>query len=85
MKIPFVDLHSQYLGLKEEIASAITDVISSSDFIRGKHMKPFEEEFANVIGSRHCISCANGTDALYIALRALGAGPQPVGLAGSRA
>lgn len=75
MKIPFVDLHSQYLGLKEEIDSAITEVISGSDFIRGKHMKPFEEEFANVIGSRHCISCANGTDALYIALRALGAGP----------
>jgi dTDP-4-amino-4,6-dideoxygalactose transaminase len=75
MKIPFVDLHQQYLGLKAELDAAITEVIGSSDFIRGKHMVPFEEEFAAAIGGKYCISCANGTDALYIAMRALGAGP----------
>lgn len=75
MKIPFVDLHQQYLGLKSELDTAIADVIANSDFIRGKHMVPFEEEFAAAIGTKYCISCANGTDALYIAMRALGTGP----------
>lgn len=75
MKIPFVDLHKQYLGLKEEFDGIIAEVISNSDFIRGRHMEPFEQEFAAAIGTKHCISCANGTDALYIAMRALDAGP----------
>jgi dTDP-4-amino-4,6-dideoxygalactose transaminase len=74
MKVPFVDLHQQYQGLKPEIDAAIAEVIANSDFIRGKHMVPFEEEYAAAIGTKHCISCANGTDALYIAMRALGAG-----------
>jgi dTDP-4-amino-4,6-dideoxygalactose transaminase len=74
MKIPFVDLYEQYLGIKEPIDNAIEEVIKNSDFIRGKHMVPFEEEFAQAIGVKHCISCANGTDALYIAMRALGVG-----------
>jgi dTDP-4-amino-4,6-dideoxygalactose transaminase len=74
MKIPFVDIHNQYLSLKEEIDEVIADVIANSDFIRGSHMEPFECEFAAAIGTKHCISCANGTDALYIAMRALGAG-----------
>jgi dTDP-4-amino-4,6-dideoxygalactose transaminase len=73
MKVPFVDLYKQYSGIKESIDKAIEDVIKNSDFIRGSHMVPFENEFAQTIGTKHCISCANGTDALYIALRALGA------------
>ena len=74
MKIPFVDLHQQYLSIKSELDNAITEVIANSDFIRGKHMVPFEEEFASAVGTKHCLSCANGTDALYIAMRALGVG-----------
>lgn len=74
MKIPFVDLHKQYLGLKTEIDTIIAEVIANSDFIRGKHMIPFEKEFADAIGTKHCISCANGTDALYVAMKALGVG-----------
>ena len=73
MEIPFVDLHRQYVELKHEIDTAIAEVIRNSDFIRGQHMVPFEREFAAMIGATHCVSCANGTDALYIALRALGA------------
>jgi dTDP-4-amino-4,6-dideoxygalactose transaminase len=75
MIVPFVDLHQQYLGLKKEVDETISDVISNSDFIRGRHIAPFEQEFAALVGVEHCISCGNGTDALYIAMRALGTGP----------
>jgi dTDP-4-amino-4,6-dideoxygalactose transaminase len=50
-------------------------VIASSAFIRGPYVDAFEEHFAEAIGTRHCVSCANGTDALYIAMRALGVKP----------
>ena len=72
MKIPFVDLHAQYLSIKQEIDSAIADVIAKSAYIRGPHVDAFEEAWARTLGVKHCISCANGTDAIYIALRALG-------------
>ncbi len=75
MKIPFVDLQAQHRSLQPQLDESIAEVIANSDFIRGKHMVPFEEEFAAAVGSKHCVSCANGTDALYIAMRALGAGP----------
>lgn len=71
MKIPFVDLHAQYLSIKDEIDEAIESVIKNSAFIRGKHVSIFEENFAKKQGSKHCISCANGTDALYIAMKSL--------------
>lgn len=72
MKIPFVDLHAQYLSIKPEIDAAIAGVIAESSFIRGPQVDRFEEEFAAAIGAKHCVSCANGTDALYIAMRGLG-------------
>jgi dTDP-4-amino-4,6-dideoxygalactose transaminase len=72
MKIPFVDLHAQYLEIKEEIDSAIESVIRDSAFIRGPYVEAFEQEFAQAIGVEHCISCANGTDALYITMKGLG-------------
>lgn len=72
MKIPFVDLHAQYLSIKQEIDSAIADVIAQSAYIRGPHVDAFEEAWARTLGVRRCISCANGTDAIYIALRGLG-------------
>jgi dTDP-4-amino-4,6-dideoxygalactose transaminase len=75
MHIPFVDLHAQYLTIKEEIDSALSQVIRKSAFIRGPFVDQFEAEYAAALGVAHCISCANGTDALYIALRALQAGP----------
>lgn len=75
MKIPFVDLHRQYLALRKEIDAAIADVIKNSAFIRGPHVDLFEKKFATLFGARHCISCANGTDAIYIVLKGLGIGP----------
>jgi len=75
MKIPFVDLHAQYLSIKSEIDAAIAEVIAESAFIRGSHVERFEQGWAKTLGVRHCVSCANGTDALYIAMRAVGVKP----------
>jgi dTDP-4-amino-4,6-dideoxygalactose transaminase len=72
MTIPFVDLHAQYLTIKSEIDAAIADVIARSAFIRGSHVEAFERAWAETLGVKHCVSCANGTDALYVAMRALG-------------
>ncbi len=74
-KIPFADLHSQYLSIKPEIDDAIAAVIRESAFIRGPYVERFETEFAEALGVSHCVSCANGTDALYIAMHALGVQP----------
>ena len=74
-KIPFVDLKAQYFSIKNEIDTAIQNVINETAFIKGKYVQKFEEEFANMYGLKHCISCANGTDAIYITLKALGIGP----------
>jgi dTDP-4-amino-4,6-dideoxygalactose transaminase len=75
MKIPFVDLHAQYLGIKAEIDAAVADVIANSAFIRGAHVDAFEQAWAETVGVKRCVSCANGTDALYIAMRGLGVKP----------
>ena len=75
MNVPFVDLHAQYLSLKSEIDAAIAEVIAESAFIRGPHVERFENAWAKTLGVKHCVSCANGTDALYIAMRALGLKP----------
>lgn len=71
-KVPFADLHAQYLTIKTEIDTAMAEVIKRSAFIRGPFVDAFEKEFSKAIGTPHCVSCANGTDALYIAMRALG-------------
>jgi dTDP-4-amino-4,6-dideoxygalactose transaminase len=75
MKIPFVDLHAQYLTIKDEIDSAIAEVIAESAYIRGRHVDAFEQAWARTLGVKRCVSCANGTDAIYIALRGLGLRP----------
>lgn len=75
MKIPFVDLHAQYQSIKPEIDAAIAEVIAQSAFIRGAHVERFEQAWAQTLGVKHCVSCANGTDALYIAMRGLGIKP----------
>ncbi len=73
--VPFADLHAQYLTIKEPIDAAIAEVIRSSAFIRGPFVARFEEQFAEATGVKHCVSCANGTDSLYIAMHALGVQP----------
>jgi dTDP-4-amino-4,6-dideoxygalactose transaminase len=73
--VPFADLHAQYLTIKPQIDAAIAEVIQTSTFIRGPFVERFECEFAEVMGAAHCVSCANGTDSLYIAMHALGVKP----------
>jgi dTDP-4-amino-4,6-dideoxygalactose transaminase len=72
MKIPFVDLFAQYQAIKPEIDQAIAEVIAESSYIRGRHVDDFERAWGAKLGIKHCISCANGTDALYIVMRGLG-------------
>ena len=75
MQVPFVDLKTQYESIKPEIDNAIKSVIEETAFIRGKYVNEFENDYAEKYGVKHCISVANGTDAIYIALKALGIGP----------
>ncbi len=72
MNIPFVDLKRQYAAIEEEINSVILDVLSSSSYVGGPYVRSFEQSFAAFCGARHCIGVGNGTDALSIALKALG-------------
>src|SRR3984885_6573363 len=71
MAVPYADLQLQYQSIKSEIDEAVAAVIRDSAFIRGPYVDAFEREFAAAVDARHCISCANGTDALYIAMTAL--------------
>tara|TARA_Y100001935_G_scaffold255190_1_gene267010 strand:+ start:2309 stop:3409 length:1101 start_codon:yes stop_codon:yes gene_type:complete len=71
MKVPFNDLYLQYKSIQDEIDFVISDVIKKSSFVRGEYVEKFEEEFASAIGANHCVSCANGTDALYIIMKCL--------------
>ena len=71
----FVDLYAQYLTIKPEIDQAIAEVIRESAFVRSPQVDRFEQEFAAKLGVKHCVSCANGTDAIYIVMKALGLQP----------
>ncbi len=75
LNIPFVDLKAQYKTIKNEIDLSIENVINETAYIKGKYVQQFEENYKNAYGVKHVISCANGTDAIYIALKALGIGP----------
>lgn len=71
----FRDLQKQYQLLKPEIDAAMQQVAVSSSFIMGPQVKALESELAEYVGVRHCLSCANGTDALTLALKVWGIGP----------
>lgn len=72
--IPLVDLRAQYATIKAEIDDAIAEVIADSAFIGGRHLLAFEADFAAFCDAAACVGVGNGTDALYLALRALGVG-----------
>ena len=75
MNIAMVDLHGQYERIREEINHAIQEVLDSAAFINGPQVKQFEQHLAEYNQVEHAITCANGTDALQIALMALGLQP----------
>lgn len=70
----FRDLKTQYQALKPQIDSAIQSVLDSSAFILSSPVAELEEKLANYVGRKHCITCANGTDALQLSLMSLGVG-----------
>ena len=63
----FIDLKAQYQALKPEIDANIQSVLNAAQFIGGPYVKELEEALAAFTGRKHCITCANGTDALQIA------------------
>ena len=71
MKLQMVDLHGQYLKIKDEVDAGISQVIESSAFINGPQVKEFAGRLADYVHCKHVITCGNGTDALQIALMAL--------------
>lgn len=73
--IPMVDLRSQYHALKSDIDSALSNVLEETAFILGPNVHALEEELAEYLNTKHAITCASGTDALHLALRALEIGP----------
>ena len=75
LNIQMVDLKSQYMKIKPQLDQAINDVLSSTQFINGEHVKSFQNELAAYLDVKHVITCANGTDALQISMMALGLKP----------
>ncbi len=73
--IPFIDVAAQRRRLGPAIDTAVARVLSHCQFILGPEVKAFETELAAFCGARHVVTCASGTDALVLALRAMGIGP----------
>lgn len=73
--IPLVDLAAQCAAVSDEVAEGWNQVLARTAFIGGPQVGRFENEYAEFIGAGHCVAVANGTDAIEIALRALGVGP----------
>ena len=75
MNVPFLDLKAQYSSIKEEINSAIQEVLDSCAFAGGPFVEKFEKEWAAYCGVKHTVGVGSGTDALWLTLIALGVGP----------
>src|SRR5262249_18481209 len=75
MKVPFLDLKAQYETIRGDVDAAIAGVIDRCAFVGGPDVTRFEADFAKAQGVANVIGVGNGTDAIFIALRALGVGP----------
>ena len=71
----FRDLKNQYQVLREEMDQAVLDAMASGAYIMGPQVRELEQQLAEYVGVKHCLTCANGTDALTLALKAWGIGP----------
>jgi len=71
MEVKFVDLNKQYISLKNEIDEQIKKVISETAFITGKYVSNFEREFSDFVNTKYCVGVSNGTDSIYLGLKAL--------------
>ncbi len=72
---PFLDLKAQFASIREEVLAAVTRVFEAQQFILGAEVSALEEELQSYIGCEHAIGCASGSDALLLALMAIGVGP----------
>ncbi len=72
--VPFMDLKAQHHQIYNEIDDRYTDIIANRGFILGKYVAEFEEKFAEIQGAKYCVGVSSGTDALHVALMALGIG-----------
>ncbi|MCK5850524.1 MAG: DegT/DnrJ/EryC1/StrS family aminotransferase [Kiritimatiellae bacterium] len=75
MSVPLLDLKAQYKGIREDVRKAIDEVCDAQYFILGPKVQAFEERVADYCGSAHSVGLSSGTDALLVALMALGVGP----------
>jgi dTDP-4-amino-4,6-dideoxygalactose transaminase len=75
MKVPFLDLRSEYGELRDEVRSALDRVGEAAAFIEGPEVEAFEREFADFCGTKHCVALSSGTAALHLGLLALGVQP----------
>ncbi len=75
MTVPFLDLVSQHAEVADAVQADLDQVFSSAGFIGGPFVAAFEQAYAAFVGAEHCVGLANGTDAVELALRALGLGP----------
>jgi dTDP-3-amino-3,4,6-trideoxy-alpha-D-glucose transaminase len=73
--VPLFDTRTALEPLRDELLAALTDVVDDARYILGPNVSAFEQEFASYVGASHAIGVANGTDAITIALRAMGVGP----------
>jgi dTDP-4-amino-4,6-dideoxygalactose transaminase len=74
-QIPFIDLQAQRRRLGEPLERAIRSAVEGGQWVMGPQVGELEEKLAAFVGVKHCIACANGTDALMIVLRAWDIGP----------
>src|SRR3984885_13840527 len=75
MKVPLLDLKSEYTELRDEVLAALDRVCQTSAFVQGDEVEAFEKEFAEFCGTKHCVALSSGTAALHLALLALGVQP----------
>ncbi|MFH1767537.1 MAG: DegT/DnrJ/EryC1/StrS family aminotransferase [Candidatus Omnitrophota bacterium] len=75
IKVPYVDIIGQHMSIKEELLQAVGKVIEHGHFVLGKEVAEFEEKFAKLCGVKYAVGLSSGTDALILALKALGIGP----------
>jgi dTDP-4-amino-4,6-dideoxygalactose transaminase len=73
-KVPFLDVGHSYRELRSEIDEAVSRVLQSGRYIQGEEVENFESNFASFVDAKYCVGVANGLDAIYLALRALGIG-----------
>ncbi|WP_393015308.1 DegT/DnrJ/EryC1/StrS family aminotransferase [Limnothrix redekei] len=73
--VPAFNLTEQFPQIRDEVNAAVLEVLASGKYIGGTAIESFEQDFARYVGTEFCVACNSGTDALYLALRALGVGP----------